>query len=181
MLGKNYLDGIYQKQLNEEARQVMAGELADPFEGMPKKFHAVAKIINDGTDVVIYLPYQFVGKYITLEVKHCNALYITTDSGYVAVKGLHVDEEQNTYGASVMIPSEIMAAPLKKSGMIQHICSRNARKILIGNMLNKLSAPSQDERQMLRVAQELINDAIRSKGYTVNVQADKTIKLTIEI
>lgn len=221
----NFLQYADRKRLNDEANNVKSGTLADPLPLLPKKFFAVAKIISDGQDIVIYLPKEFVGQCVALEVNHCNAIYIVGGTGFPIKDVYYTDEDNNIYGAQVRLPSDIMPLPVKRTGAMRHTCTRNARKVLFGDMLNKLtsgysqrkadirsypaatspvipsaaatimvpepiaaqvkadmiSTPTKDEREMLRMAQGLINDAIRSKGYTAYLMPDNTIKLTMEV
>lgn len=223
MLEINYIDRLDKKRMNEEATLVKDGAIADPLANMPKKFHAVAKVINDGKDIVIYFPKEFVGSYMTLEAHHCNAFFIVAGTGFPLIVSHFIDEDGNIYGAQLRLPSEIMEMALKRTGIMRHVCTRNARKIIFGDMLNKLTSgyaqrktapvvykdrdPStmpqpiipviapiapvkvdtalaiatHTERDTLRMAQGIINDAIRTKGYTAHIQPDNTIKLTMEI
>lgn len=228
MLEINYLEHQDRKRMNEEARQVKADEIPDPLTELPKKFHAVAKVINDGKDIVVYLPKEYVGRYMALEATHGNAFFIVAGTGFPVVAGHYTDEDQNVYGGQLRLPSEVMHVPLKRTGAMRHVCTRLARKIIFGDMLNKLTSgyaarktapttylprdpanmpqpiipvaqlivpspmPSvkvdtaaavatHTERETLRMAQGIINDAIRTKGYTAHIQPDNTIKLTMEI
>lgn len=216
----NRLEGSDRKRINEEARLVKAGDIPDPLAELPRKFMAVAKVVNDGREVSVYLPTEFIGRSLTLEISHLNSLYLTSGVGIAITKGHHVDDDQNIYGAMLRLPQEVMEVSLKRTGQARHICTRLARKILIGDMLNKLTAgysarttptslieynpplmprapklpapvapvvkeqpveTTQSERETLRMAQGIINDAIKNKCYTANIQPDGTIKLTMEI
>lgn len=213
----NRLEGTDRKRLNEEAQMVKSGNIPDPLAELPRKFMAIAKVVNDGRDVSIYLPTEFIGRSLTLEITHLNSMYLTSGVGIAITKGHHIDDDQNIYGAMLRLPQEIMEVSLKRTGQARHICTRLARKIIIGDMLNKLTAGyttrvtptsmtglsppvmprapklpmpvvveqpveiTQSERETLRMAQGIINDAIKNKGYTAQIQPDNTIKLTMEI
>lgn len=219
----NHLNALSRKNLNMEANLAKEGKIADPLPDLPNKFYIVAKVINDGSNIRMYMSERFLNQSVALDPTHGNSMYVVAGMGYPVVKGYHEDSDKKKYGAAVTLPVEIMRVSVKRDGIARHTCTRHARKILIGDLLIKLTAaydkdgsakpiptfissslptikmpvvpaapspepvaeqapPStQSDHEMLRIAQSLINDAIRNGGYKVLIQDDDTIKLIMEI
>lgn len=233
----NYVDAEVRKRFDREAQAAKKDETADPLAGLPKRFLVVAKAVNDGQEIRVFFPSEFIGRHIILETSYLAAFYITGGIGYEVKKGFHKDADGNEYGGFARLPAELLGLSLNRDGSARHVCKREARKILFNTLLRKLTVgytrgikspthlrgvdlekkssavtkvydqthavpavvatalamppnlikeelkplPSLSEREQLKVAQSIINEAILTKGYSIHLRHDNTIKLTMEI
>lgn len=190
---------------NKTAYNTQDFNVQDPWPNLPTKLTIRAKTINDGKEILIFLPEEFIDCRVSIKGDRHGWLEIHSGSlGLPVTRGF--DEERGgSIGRLVLDAATVIKTPMARDRKSHWNCDRNGADIGIGVLLTALredyvppekreinawTAPPtpvvlntikiEDEMKMFKKALESVNAAAKKNGLCLFIKEDGLLGAKIE-